>query len=108
MSLLIISPPRSGSSIIAQLLENAGLETDKIKENQVCINPSIFNKNGYNEDVCFTLLNDQIIRCIYGNEFSFIHAPHPLKIKELFVFKPSILLKNLMFLFLINLLLIFL
>ena len=84
MSLLIISPPRSGSSIVAQLVENAGLETDKIKENQIFINPSIFNKNGYNEDVCFTLLNDQIIRCIYGNEFSFIHAPHPLKIKELF------------------------
>ena len=84
MSVLIVSPPRSGSSLVAQLLESGGFTSDKVDINKVNINPSSFNKNGYNEDVCFTLLNDQLIKCLYGENFSFIYAPKSLRIKFFF------------------------
>lgn len=84
MSVLIVSPPRSGSSLVAQLLESGGFTTDKVDKNKVKINPSNFNKNGYKEDVCFTLLNDQLTKCLYGENYSFIYAPNNLKIKFFF------------------------
>ncbi len=84
LSVLIVSPPRSGSSLVAQLLESGGFTSDKVNTNKVSINPSDFNKNGYNEDVCFTLLNDQLIKCLYGKNFSFVYAPNSLKIKFFF------------------------
>ena len=42
---------------------------------------SSFNRRGYYEDVAFTLFNDQLIRIIYGNDYSFLHSPPKEKIQ---------------------------
>ena len=77
--ILIISKPRSGSSLVARLVQSAGFKAEKdiwsIKGRKVKMNSSEFNKEGYNEDTQFTLFNDQIIRCLYGNDYSFLFAP---------------------------------
>ena len=80
---LIVSPPRSGSSVLSQLLESAGYHSPKISigtESKIRIAPSEFNSAGYNEDTAFTLLNDQLIRLLYGQEYSFLHSPSALEI----------------------------
>ena len=77
MNVLVISPPRSGSSVLSQLLESAGYIDPNILggHNSINISPSQFNSSGYNEDVAFTLLNDQLIRLMYGQQYSFLHSP---------------------------------
>lgn len=78
--ILIISPPRSGSSLVSQLLESAGYQQPKLPlsaELLTGISPSEFNPRGYNEDTAFSLLNDQLIRLIYGHRYSFLHSPSP-------------------------------
>jgi len=76
--LLVVSPPRSGSSVLSQLLESAGYHYPKIPlctESEIRIAPSEFNPAGYNEDTALTLLNDQLIRLLYGQEYSFLYPP---------------------------------
>jgi len=77
--ILIISKPRSGSSLVARLVQSAGFKPEKSiwsnKTQKVSMNNSEFNKEGYNEDTQFTLFNDQIIRCLYGKDYSFLFAP---------------------------------
>lgn len=76
--LLVVSAPRSGSSVLSQLLESAGYSYPKIplgSELGVRIAPSEFNPGGYNEDTALTLLNDQLIRLMYGMEYSFLYSP---------------------------------
>ena len=71
---IILSLPRCGSSIMANLVSSAGYETS-INNNSELLGPSNFNKDGYFEDTQITLLNDQIIRMVYGMDYSFIHTP---------------------------------
>ena len=76
--ILVVSPPRSGSSVLSQLLESAGYRYPKIPlctESEIRIAPSEFNPAGYNEDTALTLLNDQLIRVLYGHEYSFLCPP---------------------------------
>jgi hypothetical protein len=76
--LFIVSPPRSGSSVLAQLVESAGYIPDIKSLNIEAVNklsPSEFNPTGYNEDVPFTLFNDQLIKKLYGVKYSFLHSP---------------------------------
>jgi hypothetical protein len=76
--ILIVSPPRSGSSVISQLLESAGYIYPRLpffSSSYVGISPSEYNAGGYNEDVGLTLLNDQIIRILYGMSYSLLYAP---------------------------------
>jgi len=83
--LFIVSPPRSGSSILAQLVETAGYkgETGFLGlQSQTKIAPSQYNPTGYSEEVAFTLLNDQLIRLIYGHKYSFLHSPSVSAIQE--------------------------
>lgn len=77
MKLFIVSPPRTGSSVISQLLESAGYTYPEVlkAESKISISASEYNSSGYNEDVSFTLLNDQLIRIIYGSHYSFLHSP---------------------------------
>lgn len=77
MKVIVVSPPRSGSSVVSQLLESAGYIYPDILDchDSINISPSQFNSSGYNEDVAFTLLNDQLIRLIYGPNYSFLHSP---------------------------------
>lgn len=75
---LIVSPPRSGSSVLSRLIESAGYHFPEISictESKIMIAPSEFNSAGYNEDTAFTLLNDQLIRLLYGGKYSFLHSP---------------------------------
>jgi hypothetical protein len=78
--ILVVSPPRSGSSVLSQLLETAGYCYPRLSplcsESKTRISPSEYNAAGYNEDVALTLLNDQLIRLIYGKQFSFLHSPN--------------------------------
>ena len=79
-NILIVSPPRSGSSVLSQLLESAGYRSPNVSicnESKIKIAASEFNSAGYNEDSAFTLLNDQLIRLLYGKEYSFLHSPPP-------------------------------
>ncbi|MDA9699754.1 hypothetical protein N9U74_01090 [Synechococcus sp. AH-736-M02] len=85
--ILIISPPRSGSSVLSQLLETAGFSYPASPSpvvSKVSISPSEFNPSGYNEDTLFTLLNDQLIRILYGNQYSFLHSPSIADIEKSF------------------------
>ena len=75
---LIVSPPRSGSSVLSRLLESAGYRYPKIPlctEASINIAPSEFNPAGYKEDTALTLFNDQLIRLLYGPQYSFLYAP---------------------------------
>ena len=75
---LIVSPPRSGSSVLSQLLESAGYRSTNASicnESKIKIAASEFNSAGYNEDTALTLLNDQLIRLLYGKKYSFLYSP---------------------------------
>ena len=66
--------PRSGSSLITNLLMTAGF-SNKIFDNSEFIMKSQFNKDGYFEDINFTLLNDQLIRSTFGKKYNFLFIP---------------------------------
>jgi hypothetical protein len=72
--ILILSPPRNGSSVLANLVESSGYK-NYTSDNSTLLNPSEFNKAGYFEDTLITLLNDQLIRMVYGDEYSFLYTP---------------------------------
>jgi hypothetical protein len=71
-NILIISLPRSGSSLLSNLLNSANYNY-YIAENSSLINKSCFNVNGYFEDTQLTLLNDQLIRISHGSDCSFLY-----------------------------------
>lgn len=75
--IIIISMPRSGSSLLAQLLASSGIYKPFQSPflNSTLQGPSEFNEGGYMEDVYLSLLNDQIIRMKFGLDYSFLHIP---------------------------------
>lgn len=81
-NILILSLPRSGSSVMAQLIASAGYK-NYINNNSELITPSQFNKDGYFEDTFITLLNDQLIRFCYSLENSFLYTPSLEQFKNL-------------------------
>ena len=80
-SLIILGMPRSGTSLTANLCINAGYNPLIAKDSKF-FGGSPFNKGGYYEEVRLTLLNDQIIRILYGKKFSFLYPPNKLNNKE--------------------------
>ena len=68
--------PRTGSSLLASLIQSAGYNAH-IKSDSLFLQPSEFNPDGYFEETGLTLLNDQLIRCLFGMEHSFLYTPHP-------------------------------
>lgn len=60
--------------MLAGLISTAGFGTDISRDSEF-IGASDFNQGGYFEEVGLTLLNDQIIRILYGYQYSFLHAP---------------------------------
>ena len=70
--IIVLSLPRCGSSVITNLISSAGYN---VYSKTNLLGPSVFNKDGYFEDTKLTLLNDQLIRMVYGNDYSFIHTP---------------------------------
>jgi len=73
-NIFIISQPRSGSSMLANLINNSGYK-NFVSKNSALLTGSSQNKAGYFEDVKTILLNDSIIRALYGNEYSFLYPP---------------------------------
>jgi hypothetical protein len=78
----ILSKPRSGSSMLSNILIENGLTNFSFQESTT-MNAHEHNTDGYFEDVKLTLLNDQIIKAKYGNEFSFLFPPAHWSAKEL-------------------------
>ena len=69
---IVLSPPRSGSSFITRLLMENGFTGLKIKS-PTEMSPSRFNPDGYFENTWLALLNDQLIRLNWGQKSSFIY-----------------------------------
>jgi len=77
---LITSPPRSGSSLLANLIsggKNILFSYDGSKK----IQKSEFNKEGYFEDTKINLMNDMLIKSLYGNNYNFLYPPRNIKTK---------------------------
>jgi len=70
----IIGTPRSGSSFLSQLFVNHGWEIP-VFEYSIPMSSSKFNPEGYFESTNINLLNDQLIRGLYGEDFSFLFPP---------------------------------
>lgn len=73
-NIYILSMPRTGSSMLANLVNSAGYNLE-ITPDSCFLGASDFNRDGYFEETRLTLLNDQLIRCIYGADYSFLHLP---------------------------------
>lgn len=84
--IVILSLPRCGSSLLTNLISSAGYNV-YTSENSELLKGSAFNPKGYFEDKTVTLLNDQIIRCVFGHEYSFLYMPNLDQIKSKFEFK---------------------
>lgn len=72
----ILSLPRSGSSYLARLIQDQGMHLFSSGFN-IEMSPSSFNPEGYLEDVWLALLNDQLIRLLWGMRASMLHIPQP-------------------------------
>lgn len=70
-NIFILSMPRSGSSMLANLLASSGFQSQIFSDSKF-LGPSEFNEDGYFEEVGFTLLNDQLIRAVHGMHASFV------------------------------------
>ena len=81
--IVVLSLPRCGSSLLTSLIESANYEVYTSKDSQL-LGSSGFNKNGYFEDRVLTLLNDQIIRGVFGNEYNFLYMPDTKTIQTKF------------------------
>lgn len=81
-NIIVLSLPRSGSSLLSNLLVSSGY-SNYITHNSNLLNSSEFNVNGYFEDIGITLLNDQLIRLVYGSDYSFLYTPSLAKFKEI-------------------------
>ena len=81
--IVVLSLPRCGSSLLTSLIESANYEVYTSKNSQL-LGSSGFNKNGYFEDRVLTLLNDQIIRGVFGNEYNFLYMPDTKTIQTKF------------------------
>lgn len=73
--IIVLSLPRSGSSLLMQLIASAGYEFNLFSDYQNSFQAHEFNKHGYFEDVPFILLNDQLIKLYFGQEYSFLYPP---------------------------------
>lgn len=73
-NIVILSLPRSGSSMLAGLVASAGYRL-QLRPDSEFTSGSEFNRDGYNEEVALTLLNDQIIRMKWGMGASNLYIP---------------------------------
>lgn len=74
MVIIVASQPRSCSSYTVKLLNENGYDVDCDGKYSLQ-GGSIFNKDGYFEQIKLSLLCDQLIRMKYGSEFSFLYPP---------------------------------
>lgn len=67
--------PRAGSSMLSNLVCGSGYKSF-ISPGSSLIQPSSLNSQGYFEDITLTLLNDQLLKALYGSKYSFLFPPH--------------------------------
>jgi hypothetical protein len=72
--IIVLSLPRCGSSIMTNLISSSGYNVYAHSNSQL-MGPSSFNTDGYFEDTLITLLNDQLIKMMYGMDHSFLYTP---------------------------------
>lgn len=72
-NILILSLPRSGSSLLCRLVESAHFRLKLFSDSEY-LKPSCLNQGGYREEVRFTLLNDQLLRLFYDDYTSFLYT----------------------------------
>ena len=72
MLIVILGLPRTGSSALCKILENSNV-SPHIYSKKIEQKSYEFNKIGYFEDTFLNLLNDNLIRSIYGVESSFLY-----------------------------------
>ena len=89
-SRIVLGMPRSGTSLTTHLCIDAGYNPS-ISHDSKFFGGSPFNKGGYYEEVRLTLLNDQIIRILFGEKHSFLYPP------ESIIKKGSLLTNNFKF-----------
>lgn len=70
----IVGTPRSGSSFLSQFFVDQGWQIPSF-ENSIPMSGSKFNPDGYFESTNINLLNDQLIRGLYGEQYSFLYPP---------------------------------
>ena len=73
-NLAVIGTPRSGSSYLTKVLVSNGFQVPEFGPIQG-MEISQFNPDGYFESKFLNLLNDQIIRSVYGSKHSFLYPP---------------------------------
>ncbi len=73
-NLAVIGTPRSGSSFLTKVLVSNGFQVPEFGPMQG-MEVSQFNPEGYFESKFLNLLNDQIIRAVYGPDYSFLYPP---------------------------------
>lgn len=71
---MVLGLPRSGTSLVTRLCISAGYDPEIFPDSKF-FGGSPYNKDGYNEEVRLTLLNDQLIRGLYGGQYSFLYPP---------------------------------
>ena len=74
LNVAVVGTPRSGSSFLSQLFVSNGWEIPDF-ENSIPMSSSKFNPEGYFESTTINLLNDQLIRGLYGGGYSFLFPP---------------------------------
>ena len=72
--LIVLGAPRSGTSLVTRLCISAGYDPEIFLDSKF-FGGSPHNPDGYHEEVRFTLLNDQLIRGVYGENYSFLFPP---------------------------------
>ena len=73
MVFVVLGCPRSGTSLLTNLLVNSGLSIDQTD----LMKPNIhFNRDGYFENINIVKVNDQIMRLIHkNNAYTFLNIP---------------------------------
>lgn len=88
--LVVLGCPRSGTSLVANLLSKSGFDVDYRGKKQLMGKNPNFNPDGYFERIDIVQLNDQLIR-FYGKKFNFLNPPNikwmlnPYKLNNSFV-----------------------
>jgi len=74
-NLIILGCPRSGTSLIANLLNNSGYDVDCKGTKKLMKKNENYNPDGYFERIDIVKLNDQLIR-LYDKNHNFLNPPN--------------------------------
>jgi hypothetical protein len=73
--LIVLGCPRSGTSLVANILSNSGYDLNCHGKKQLMKKNPKFNPNGYFERIDIVKMNDQLIR-LHGKSHNFLNPPN--------------------------------